>query len=447
MSERIFVAGHRGLETELLTAVRAVIHADSDPVRQDLFAALKQTKAAVRSACWLHAQLGRTWASSLFVSAYGLNSWLATRAGAKRQPDILGVFVHENARRRLLQLSSVFGDESIDLLRIDRFGALRLASAGRLLRMIAMTQRVRTLIRIVHRINQKYDFLVCCRVASLLGHYIHFREILTRERPKAVLVSSDSNPEEIGLCSVARSLLIPTIFVSHAYPTSVSPRLNFDLSILPGLAALDTYKKKGDVSGAVFLGGVEGESRPMQTSRLKRPAPVIGIFAPKVVNLAGLAEMIDCCQKQLAASQIIIRWHPSMIGKKILPDRLANSARVLEACNCATLYDVASLCDWVIADAGSNVHLELLKIGIPTLAVSAIGILRADQVDLYGFVTNNIVFPLVSALDEMTLERAANFYSGTWEDRFRRFDVGYLTSGRNPSALREAIKGVVYNNR
>ena len=40
----------------------------------------------------------------------------------------------------------------------------------------------------------------------------------------------------------------------------------------------------------------------------------------------------------------------------------------------AALPDVARRCDWVIADENSNVHLPVLKLGIPTVVVKGLGL-------------------------------------------------------------------------
>ena len=43
-----------------------------------------------------------------------------------------------------------------------------------------------------------------------------------------------------------------------------------------------------------------------------------------------------------------------------------------------SLADVARTCDWVIADENSNVHLEVLKLGIPTLAIRRLGLTKLN---------------------------------------------------------------------
>ena len=108
--------------------------------------------------------------------------------------------------------------------------------------------------------NRGHDFLVSCRVASAIFSYLRAAEILGQVCMSGVIVSSDSNPEPLAFVRAASARKVPTIFISHAYPTPVSPRLDYSLSLLEGEAALAEYELKGPVRGRVFLCGVEGES-------------------------------------------------------------------------------------------------------------------------------------------------------------------------------------------
>src|SRR5690606_6178629 len=115
--------------------------------------------------------------------------------------------------------------------------------------------------------------------------------------PAVVCVSSDSNPEELGLLAAARVLGIPQVFIAHAQPTAVSPALDFTLSILEGEAALHARMQKGPIRGAVVLAGVEGESKPMDATRLLRSNPIVGLFASKAVCWDTLVAVVEGCRR------------------------------------------------------------------------------------------------------------------------------------------------------
>jgi hypothetical protein len=263
-------------------------------------------------------------------------------------------------------------------------------------------------------------------------------------KPEGVLVSSDSNPEELGLTAAATSAQIATIFVSHAYTTSVSPPLNFSLSVLEGEAALAAHARKGPVKGSVHLSGVPGPSYPMDASRLQRSGPVIGIFAPKVVGWSGLREIIEGCRRRFRPLRIMIRWHPSMLGKPMLGTVLDDVSDIVETPPQAKLFDVATQCDWVIADPGSNVNMDVLKLGIPTIAVGQLGTLDQEQVDLYGFVSDGIIYPPVATITDLSVDDAVAFYSDDWAQRFLRYDASYLRAEEDFSrGLASAIRAVL----
>jgi hypothetical protein len=64
------------LNVSLLRALRIVVAADSDPVRQVLFANLMQARRLVRIAYRLHERFAGTWASAVLISSYGLGYFL-----------------------------------------------------------------------------------------------------------------------------------------------------------------------------------------------------------------------------------------------------------------------------------------------------------------------------------------------------------------------------------
>src|SRR5947209_2069325 len=99
------------MQATLLNAVRAVVRADSDPVRQALFSALKETSGMVRATCWLHNRLDRIETSSLLVSAYGVKSWLAMCTGRNERSRLLAIAIHANARRRVADIARIFGEQ------------------------------------------------------------------------------------------------------------------------------------------------------------------------------------------------------------------------------------------------------------------------------------------------------------------------------------------------
>ncbi len=86
-----------------------MICADSDPVRQALFANLKTTSLLVGFVCWFHKRLGKTWASTILVSCYGLKSFLSIATTRREAGRMLAVASHANARRKGERVVSLVG--------------------------------------------------------------------------------------------------------------------------------------------------------------------------------------------------------------------------------------------------------------------------------------------------------------------------------------------------
>jgi hypothetical protein len=182
----------------------------------------------------------------------------------------------------------------------------------------------------------------------------------------------------------------------------------------------------------------------MEAARLRRPSPSIGIFAPKVVAWPAFSRLIDDCRRHFRARRVVIRWHPDMIGRTALATVLEDATGIVETPGSASLHEVVDLCDWVVADVASNVHLQVLKLGVPTVAISQMSVLDDDSVDLYGFVANRLIFPPAATLSSLPIDAVVAFYGPEWAGRFRRYDAGYLEPEHvMTSRLREALHRVL----
>jgi hypothetical protein len=421
------------VHSSLLRALRIVVRADSDPARQALFANLMRARPLVRLVFELHETMRGSWPSAALVAGYGLCT--ALRVALPRPRPLVVVAVHENARRAAARIASWVGDDDCAWVQT------RLTLSGVWAARRLTVRHVRRGVRVLRAIDRRHGFLVACRAADAIAWYARGRAILGAGRPGAVLVSSDSNPEEIGFAGAARALGVPTVFVSHAYSTPLTPPLDFTLSILEGEAAVRARRQKGPIAGRVLLGGVEGDSAPLDVARFRRPHPVIGIFTPKAISWPTLAAIIDACRRHYHPRQVIIRWHPSMIEEPRLYYVLHDRSGVIESPRGAALDDVARQCDWVIADENSNVHLPVLKRGIPTVAVGHLGIYPDSRADQYGFVAHGIILPPLRSVTDVDGDDLAAFFDEAWCRRFREYDASYLRPGDALAAeIRVAVR-------
>lgn len=410
---------------QLLRILRIVIRADSDPARQALFANLMQSRLSVRFAFRLHDILRGTWGETFVIACYGLVAFLSVVPARNRGARVLAIAKYENARRHVDRVMAWVGYAECGLVRTGA-GALLAPAAVLALARLLWRGRIAAALRAAHAIEKRHGLMVSCRAIGAIAWYARARRILTDHRPGAILVSSDSNPEELGFVAAARTLRVPQVFVSHAYPTPLSPPLDFSLSILEGEAAVRARERKGPIRGRVLLAGIEGESVPVDATRFCRRNPVIGVFTPKAVAWPTLAAIVDDCRRHFGAREVVIRWHPSMLERPRLVDWVPDRSGIVEASSVVPVGDVARRCDWVIADENSNVHLPVLKLGIPTIAVRNLGPYPASRSDLYGFIANGVVFPPVTSVRDVRAEALRAFFAEGWSRRFERYDVSYL---------------------
>ncbi|MDA1185812.1 MAG: hypothetical protein O2930_14350 [Acidobacteria bacterium] len=431
------------MNSRLLRVVRTVIRADSDPARQILFANLMEAQPVVRLVYGVHLRLRGTWAGAVLVSCYGLAALLTIAPARNRRARVIVLAKHQNARRQVARIVSWLGAAECGWVRTGP-GTLINGSILAGVALCLSRRRLSRTVRVMGGIDRRHGFLVSCRAAGAIAWYGRAMAMLSADRPGAVLVSSDSNPEEVGFDGAARALGIPRVFVSHAYPTPLSPPLDFSLSILEGEAAVNARRRKGPIRGEVILAGIEGESGALDASRFSRARPTIGIFTPKAIAWPALIAAIDDCRQHFGASRIIMRWHPSMLQAPHLASHVDDCTGVVESPRTATLEEVTRQCDWVVADENSNVHLQVLKLGTPTVAVSGLGLYPKSHADQYGFAANGIVYPPVRSIRDVQSAALAEFFSGSWATRFRQYDASYLRPPEEVAAeVRDAILRLV----
>ncbi len=415
------------MNVQLLRVVRLVIRVDSDPARQALFARLVRTHRPVRLAFQAHERIAGSWASALFISCYGFLTFLRVARPRQRGARVLIVATHVNARQHVSRIAGWIDRGTCAWVRTGA-GALLTRSMFSGVTLLLSRRRVVEALRIIRWLDGRHGFLVSCRAAGAIAWYSRSKAILSAYRPAAILVSSDSHPEEMGFALAARTLGIPQIFVAHAYPTPISPPLDFSLSILEGEAAVEARQQKGPIKGAVVLAGVDGESQAMDAGRLQRPNPIIGIFPPKAISWATLAAVVEDCRRHYQARRIVIRWHPNMLEPPQLARLFDDVRDIVETPRSGTVQDAAAQCDWVVGDENSNVHLPVMKIGIPTIAVRRLGVYSDSRSDQYGFVASGVVFPPVDAIRDVDAQAAVAFFTNCWATRFARYDAAYFRS-------------------
>ena len=161
---------------------------------------------------------------------------------------------------------------------------------------------------------------------------------------------------------------------------------------------------------------------------------------PQALSWKTLAAIIDECRAHFHARQIVVRWHPSMLESPRLGHRVADRSGISEYPGSAPFHEVARQCDWVIAAENSNVHLPLLKLGIPTVAVKGLGLYPRSRSDLSGFIEHGVVFPPVESIRDVRTDDFAAFFSDCWVTRFKEYDASYLLP---PGAIEHEVRRAI----
>lgn len=420
------------MNIQLLKATRASISADSSSTRQDIFKTLVRNNPIINLVVILHNFLDGTFLSTLMVSLYGIKSAIKMMPPSSvTSQTILSIASQSNAGRKIQEISEIIGGDTIKPINLTSKSIMTKSTMLYLISALASAKLLIKYFKTIDVINNKYDFLVSCRVASTIGSYLRSDFILSRSPANCVMVSSDSNPEELGTIYSAKNLSKKVIYLSHAYPTALSSPLEYDLSIVEGQAALDQYARKAEPIGNVLLAGLPGESRYMKSELLLKANPIIGIFTPKTLNWEIFNSIINECLFDLNAKEILIRWHPSLLDHKSIKSIIVSDGRVKDTPTNYTAAQVADYCDWIITDANSNVHLDVLRIGKPTISIQGLRPLRHENNDIYEFVSNGLIFPPAKCIKEIDLKDASIFYSGEWCNNLKYYDANYLKPKEN----------------
>jgi hypothetical protein len=427
------------VKTTLLKAVRIVERADTNSMRTVMFARYAEQHAVVRLVLLVYRVIRRTPAAPLMVGLYGVVAWLSFSRPVTRAP-ILALARFANARHQLESIIACLATDDVCWAPFSSRPSAWLANLPAFRQMLGRPRAARRYLRCVGAFCRRHDFYVSCRLASTVALYARARQILSCATPKAVLVSSDYNTEEVALTRAAKAHQIPSIYVAHAQTNRLSPPLDLELAILDGQAALDVYADRGAVSGRVVFRGVEGPSTTMAVDGMHAAAPVIGLFLPSQISWEVLRDIVASCRRRFGPCRFRVRWHPNMVEPHRLDLIASSHDDIDESPRGASLVDDARQCNFVIADESSNVHLTVLKTGIPTLAIAGLGIHPPDMADHYGFITHGVIPPLQASVDAIVMSEIAAFYGPAWAERFRYYDAGYM---RPPSEIEAEIRQAI----
>lgn len=285
----------------------------------------------------------------------------------------------------------------------------------------------------------KNKLLTKNRLDTFLNVYdalVYFDTLLTKVKPKTVIVSNDHNTLNRALLALARHAGIKTVYMQHASVSNLFPALNVDYAFLDGQSALETYRQCENncpvtspliKNRKVFL---TGQKKELVTDLPRAEGLLtVGVALNALDSLAGIKTLINNLRNNNL--KVRLRWHPGFSSRKVrdLKRTLSDYEVDFSDPKTESLGDFFSNIRCMIA-GNSSIHLEAALCHVLPIDYE-IGKQNVD--DYYGYVrngvsveaktTNNLIECIrrVESGELIVNKAAARFYSSTigtpWEGR------------------------------
>jgi hypothetical protein len=226
-------------------------------------------------------------------------------------------------------------------------------------------------------------------IFAAIGYYEVYRRALRHYRPRAVVFANDHNDDARALLLACRAEGVPTAYIQHASVSRWFPPLSFDLSLLEGQHALDTYRECGPVTGQVALVGMPKAdafvTRRNKAMRVTRVAIAANLLDPT----DGLIAAVDALLPALPHLQFTFRAHPGDTRdfRTLLAAR--HPRLQFSDARTETVFDFLLRHDALIA-ADTSTHLEATLLNLASIYYR-FGASRGHTDDYYGYVRHGVV--------------------------------------------------------
>jgi hypothetical protein len=246
-------------------------------------------------------------------------------------------------------------------------------------------------------------------IFSAIGYYEVYCRALQHYQPRAVIFANDHNDDPRALLLACRTKGIPTAYIQHASVSKWFPPLSFDLSLLEGQHALDTYRLCGPVTGRVVLVGMP-KADAFISQRNHAPAVRrVAIAANLLDPTDGLINALDALLPALPNLAFTFRAHPndSRNFRQLLGNRHPQLA--FSDARQESVFDFLTRHDALVA-ADTSTHLEATLLNLVSIYYR-FGASRGHTDDYYGYVSQK----LITSAD--TLEKLAQQLQIVYESK------------------------------
>ena len=304
-------------------------------------------------------------------------------------------------------------------------------------------------------IEISWYFSLFCGAYSFVPYFL---DLLTKTKPKLVIVSNDHSLNCRSLRLAAEILGIRTLYIQHASVTNIFPPLEFDFALLDGSTAYKTYiscyknnknnsrVKKNATKCKVLLTGqkkfIHKNLKPFRFKTL-----FIGLAINEMDDFSNLSLLLN--NLSLAKVKFSVRLHPNqdLSFVKELKKYMKNKNWIIFSdSKKQSVNNYLKNLDILIA-GDSSIHLEAALAGLPTFYYE-----MSDNVikpDYYNYVKNGITKKLKN---NFTFQQLKNLTKKTHNDTKRqqaikKYSETYQTHWQNKEGelTQEVIKRILNN--
>ncbi len=281
-----------------------------------------------------------------------------------------------------------------------------------------------------------------------VGYYEVYRRALRHYQPRAVIFANDHNDDARALLLACRAESIPTAYVQHASVSRWFPPLAFDLSLLEGQHALDTYRACGPIGGEVALVGMPKADAFLNQRNTAPTVRRVAIAANLLDSTEGLRTAVTTLLTALPNLTFTFRAHPGdhrdfRALLTIPPDRLAFSDARTES-----VFAFLGRHDALVA-ADTSTHLEATLLNLAAFYYRFDGSppnlpdTPADLLDdYYGYARHgvttraNSLAELLAGLRTVSQHKPADLYRRA---AYYCATLGTTAEGRSQEVARERL--------
>ena len=286
----------------------------------------------------------------------------------------------------------------------------------------------------------------------------YFLDLLTKTKPKLVIVSNDHSLNCRSLRLAAEILGIKTLYIQHASVSNIFPPLEFDFALLDGSIAYKTYLscyKKNKITNRIKKNAAKskiiltGQKKIIHTNlkKFRIKTLFIGLAINTLDDFSHLRLLLN--NLSLAKVKCLVRLHPnqSLLFEKKLKKYIKNKKWItLSDFKKETVGNYFRNLDIVIA-GNSSIHIEAALAGLPTFYYE-----MSDNVikpDYYNYVKNGITKKLKN---NFTFQELKNLTKKTHNDTKRqqaikKYSETYQThwQSKEGELTQEVIKRILKN--